>query len=163
MPPPAVLLLFKHFWAAFILMTFLNGAIMWRQASVYRERDPSLVEGYRSLIRGFVTWNNIPWAVMGAGILLGGVPSTFHYFDPMYPSPFVAAFFASTFVLWAAGSYWLFARGGAEQIVRHPGLVQPWLNSPARIKILWLLCLAGGVVGASAMFLVRPQPPAFLE
>jgi hypothetical protein len=155
--------LFKHFWVAFILVTILNGAIMWRRTSEYRERDPSLTESYRSLIRGFVTWSNIPWAVMGAGILFGSVPSMFHYFDPTYPSPFVAAFFGSIFVLWAAGSYWLFARGGAEQIVRHPGLVQPSFTSPALIKMLWLLCLAGGVAGVSLMFLVQPQPPPFLQ
>ena len=72
MPPRAVLLLFKHFWVAFILMTFLNGAIWWWRGSKHRERDPSLIEGYRSLVRGFVTWGNIPWLIMGAGILFGG-------------------------------------------------------------------------------------------
>jgi hypothetical protein len=163
MPPPAVLFLFKNFWAAFILMTFVNGAIWWRRSREYRERDPSLTEGYRSLIRGYVTWGNIPWVVMGSGILFGGVPSMFHYFNPRYPNPFVAAFFGSIFVLWAAGTYWLFARGGAEQLINHPGLAQPSINSPLIIKVLWLLCLAGGVAGVTAMFIVQPQPPPFLE
>jgi hypothetical protein len=163
MPPSAVLLLFKHFWVAFILMTFVNGAIWWRRSSEYRERDPSLTESYRSLIRGFVTWTNIPWVVMGAGILSGGVPSIFHYFNPSYPSPFVAAFFGSIFLLWVAGTYWLFALGGAEQLVRHPGLVQPSISSPVLIKVLWLVCLAGGVAGVTAMFIVQPQPPPFLQ
>jgi hypothetical protein len=163
MPPRSVLLLFKHFWVAFILITFLNGAIWWWRGTEHRDRDPSLTEGYRSLVLGFVTWGNIPWLIMGSGILFGGVPSIFHYLNPRYPSPFVTAFFASIFVLWGASIYWLFARGGAEQLVRHPGLVHPQTKSPALIKAFFLLCLAGGVAGVTAMFIVQIQPPPFLE
>ena len=163
MPPRTVLLLFKHFWIAFILMTFLNGAIWWWRGRKDRERDPSLTEGYRALVRGFVTWGNLPWVIMGLGILVGGVPSVFHYFNPRYPNPFVTAFFGSIFLLWGAGTYWLFARGGAEQLARHPGLLQPPVTSPGLIKVFWLLCLAGGVAGVTGMFIAQIQPPAFLE
>jgi hypothetical protein len=163
MPPGAVQLLFKHFWVAFILVTFLNAAIWWRRGSEYRQRDPSLTEDYRTLIRGFVTWVNAPWLIMGAGILFGGVPSIVDYFNPRYPNLFVAAFFASIVFLWLAGTHWLFARGGAEQLVRCPGLFNARLNSPGLIKIYWLMCLAGGIAGLIVMFFVDFPAPRFVE
>ena len=154
-------IVFKHFWIAFIFVTLANGAIWWYRGREHRERDPTLVEGYRSLIRGFVTWGNLPWLIMGAGILFGGVPSIFHYFDPTSPNPFIAGWFGSLFLLWAAGTYWLFARGGAEQLVRHPGLIQSDITSPSTIKALWLLCIAGGVAAVAAMYFGAFQPPEF--
>ena len=158
-----MLLLFKHFWVVFILVTFLKAAIWWRLGGEHRQRDPSLTEDYRALVRGFVTWGNVPWLIMGVGILFGGVPSMFHYFNPRYPNPFVAAFFGSIVLLWLACTYWLFARGGAEQLVRCPGLVQPPVNNPTLIKRFWLMCLAGGVAGLIAAFFVEVHPPPFLE
>jgi len=155
------LLAFKHFWIAFILVTFANGAAMWRQSKPYREVDPSLSEGYRSLVRGFVVWGNIPWLIMGAGILFGGVPSIFHFFNPRSPNPFVTAWFGSIIVLWIACSHWLFLRGGAEQLARHPGFTRPPITNPSTIKLLWLVCMGGGILGFVAMYLAEFTPPEF--
>jgi hypothetical protein len=154
-------LVFKHFWVAFILGTLVNGAIWWLRGKQHRERDPALTEGYRSLIRGFVTWGNLPWLIMGAGILSGDVPSIFHYFDPRSPNPFIVAWFGSIFLLWTAGTYWLFGRGGAEQLVRHPGLMQPHFTSASAVKALWLVGLSGGIVGIAVMYFVEFEPPEF--
>ena len=96
-------------------------------------------------------WGNLPWLVMGAGIVFGGVPSIFHYFDPSSANPFVLGWFASVFLIWLAGSYWLFARAGAETLIRHPGLLQPQLDNPALIKGIWVLAMVGGVVGIGMM------------
>ena len=152
-------LLFKHFWIAFVLGTFLNGAIWWLRGKPYRERDPSLTEGYRSLVRGFVLWGNLPWLIMGAGILSGSVPSIFHFFDPKSANPFVQAWFGSRFFLWLAGTWWLFARNGAEQLLRHPGLVQPETISPTLLKLFWLVGVAGGVAAVVAMYVGGFAPP----
>ena len=155
-PPP----LFKHIWVFFIVATFVNAAIWWRRGREYRQRDPSLTEDYRSLIRGFVTWGNVPWLIMGVGILFGRVPTVFHYFNPRSPNPFVTAFFASIVFLWIVGTYWLFARRGAERLVRCPGLVRLPVNSAAAMKGFWILCLDGGVAGLVAMsFSEIPPPP----
>lgn len=154
-------LLFQHFWVAFIVVTCLNGAIWWKRSRSHREQDPTLTEGYRTLIRGFVTWGNIPWVVMGAGILFGGVPSVFAYFDPKSPNLFVTAWFGSLFLVWGAGTYWLFARGGAEMLARHPGIIQPELAVPSRLKVIWLLALAGGIGALTAMYLADFRPPTF--
>jgi hypothetical protein len=107
-----------------------------------------------------MTWGNLPWLIMGAGILFGDVPSVVDYFNPRSSNPFIAGFFLSFGFLWVVGTYWLFARGGAEQLVRHPGLFQP-ISSPSAIKILWLLCLAAGVAGVSALYLRNLSPLGF--
>ena len=152
-------LLFKHFWVAFVLVTLLNGAVWWFRSKPHRQRDPSLTDGYRALIRGFVTWANVPWLIMGAGILFGGVPSMFHYFDPRSPNPFVTAWFGSIFFLWVAGTYWLFARGGAERLVRHSGLLQPSATNATAVKALWLLAVASGPAAVAAMYLGHFRSP----
>jgi len=152
-------IVFRHFWIVFVLVTLANGATWWHRGRRHRERDPSLASGYRSLVGGFVTWGNLPWVVMGAGILFGGVPSIFHYFDPKSSNPFVIAFFGSIFLLWVLGTHWLFARGGAELIVRHPGLTEPETISPGRIKLLWIVGVAGGIAGVAVMYARDFQPP----
>jgi hypothetical protein len=79
--------------------TLVNGAIWWSCGKELREHDPTLTGGYRSLIRGFVTWGNLPCLIMGAGIVFGDVPSIFHYFNPKSSNPFVVAWFGSIFLL----------------------------------------------------------------
>ena len=66
-------------------------------------------------------WGNIPWVVMAAGYLFGGVPSLFHYFRPLDGNTFVLAFFASVFFVWTMGTYWLVFGGGAEMIFKPYG------------------------------------------
>ena len=153
--------IFKHFWVAFILVTVANAAMWWYRGRPYRERDPSLTEGYRSLVRGFLFWGNVPWLVMGLGILVGDVPTIFHYFNPRSLDPFVLGWFGSIFFLWVLGTHWIFLRGGAERLVDHPGLIRPQSRSPAAIKNLWLLCLAGGIFGVVMMFTMEFTPPDF--
>ncbi len=97
-------------------------------------------------------WGNLPWVFMGLGCEVGGVPTVFYYFRPRDGNPFVIAFFASPAVIWALGTYWLFARGGAEMMIRHPGLLNVSFQSPALLKLFWCVCLAGGIVAAVAMF-----------
>jgi hypothetical protein len=156
-------LVFKHFWVMFIAVTFANGAIWWRRSAKHRANNPQLSDGYRSVILGFVTWGNLPWVIMGAGILIGGVPSIFHFFDPRSGNAFVLAWFGSIIILWVLGTYWLFLRGGAELLASLPGLLQPPLTSPQAVKALWLIAVAGGIAAFVAMFSGAIPVPEFIE
>jgi hypothetical protein len=49
------------------LATFLNAAIFALRGRREIEMHPELREGHRSITRGFVTWGNLPWVVMGVG------------------------------------------------------------------------------------------------
>jgi hypothetical protein len=149
----------RHFWIAFIAATIANAAIFWARSRRHVAADPSLAAGYRKLLWGLLLWGNVPWVIMGLGCLFGGVPSVFHYVRPRDGNPFVLAFFASGLLIMGLGTYWLFSRGGAEMIVRHPGLLNVDLQSPALLKFFWCLCLAGGVVGAISMCVAEVPLP----
>lgn len=150
----------KWFWALCIAGTFVNAGIFRFRAQRHIRENPDLADGYTTLIRGLVIWGNIPWIVMGIGCLFGGVPSALHFFRPRDGDPFVLAFFASAFLIWIMGTYWMLFRGGAEMLVKHPGLLNADFKNPLMLKLLWLLCLAGGVLGVTMMFITDiPLPP----
>jgi hypothetical protein len=150
----------KWFWAVFIVVTLANAGFFRLRARRHIQENPDLADGYAKIFRGFVIWGNIPWIVMGVGCLFGGVQSVFELFRPRDGNPFVLAFFASVFLLWALGTFWLFFRGGAEMLVKHPGLLNVDFKSPLRLKLFWLLCLAGQILGVIMMFTWDiPVPP----
>lgn len=145
----------RHFWIAFIAVTCINAWIYKKRSRYYIEKNPDLAEGYAKLIRGYLIWLNIPWVIMGLGLTVGGVPSMAHYFQPKDGNPFVLAWFASVFLLWILGTFWLFFKGGAKTLAKYPGAIEfhsPFskteeITSPAVIKLIWCVCLLGGIVG----------------
>jgi len=143
----------KWFWAVCILVMFLNAGIFKFRAKRHIQENPDLADGYRTIIRGWLIYGNIPWIVMGLGSLVGGVPSIDHFFRPRDGNPFVLAFFASVFQLWILSTYWIFFRRGAEMLVDHPGIFNVDFKSPIMVKLFWLLCLAGGIAGVTMMFI----------
>jgi hypothetical protein len=145
-------LLTKWFWAVSIIVTLLNTAIFRSRASRQIQANPKLQEGYRTLIKGLVFWGNLPWVIMGVGCVFGGVPSVFHFFRPRDGNPFVLAFFASVFLEWILGTYWLVYRGGAQMLVTHPGLFNLDLKTPRMVVLFWFLSLAGGIFAVIMMF-----------
>jgi hypothetical protein len=142
----------RYFWALAIGMSFLNAAILKARSVRHVERDPALQPGYDTLIRGYLTWMNIPWVVMGLGVLVGGVPSVWQFFQPRDGNPFVLAWFASVFALWVVSADWIFRRGGAELIATHPGVLSYNVSSSCVVKFFWVMCLIGGVAGFTMMW-----------
>jgi hypothetical protein len=162
-PSAFVVLLFRHAWIPFILVTCFH-AFTWRRNSrKFVAEKPELGPSYDQLIRGLLIYGNIPWAIMGAGILIGGVPSTFHYFNPRN-GPWVAAFYVSVVALWILTVRWIYFLDGAEQLVACPGLLQsPLPITPTLIKVWVGLSIAFGVAGLSVMLTQNIQTPPFLS
>jgi fermentation-respiration switch protein FrsA (DUF1100 family) len=146
-----IALIFQHFWIAFIVITCANGLIWWRRAQPHIAKQPELADGYRRLIRGWLIFFNIPWLVMGAGILFGGVRGVFDYFDPRN-GVFVLAWYASVVALWILTAVWVFLMRGAEQLIQYPGLLNLPSQNPRMIKAFFALSLIGGIVGMGMMF-----------
>jgi hypothetical protein len=113
---------------------------------------PELRDGYLALIRKFVTWNNLPWVVMGVGCIIGKVPSVFSFFRPRDGNPYVLAFFGSIFLLWGLITYWLGFQGGAQTLADCPGLMNFNFRSPRMVMAFWFLCLAGGIFAVFMLF-----------
>lgn len=143
-------LFFRHAWVAFIVFTCVNGATWWWGAQRHIRASPALRPGYVRLIRGWLIFGNLPWLVMGFGIVFGGVPTIFHYFNPRN-GPIVVTWYVTVVSLWVASVYWLFFQRGAETLIAHPGLLTRPGSKPWMVKAYFLLCLAGGIVGLGAM------------
>jgi hypothetical protein len=153
-----IVMVFRHAWILFVVITCANGGIWWYRAQPRIAEDRRLESGYRRLVRSWLIYGNLPWLVMGAGILFGGVPSVFHYFNPRN-GPFVIAFYITIVALWIATFYWLFFRGGAEDLIAHPGLLNLAVQRPWAVKTFFVLALTGGVLGLLAMIFGNIQVP----
>lgn len=142
----------RQAWLIFIAVTVANALILKFRSRAHIQRQPELAAGYQRLFNGVLFWGNLPWVVMGIGIVFGGVHSVFSYFRPRDGNPFVLAWFAVVIALWLLGFYWIFARRGAEFLVEHPGLLRGTPKSPTMIRIGYCLMIAGGIMGLIFMF-----------
>jgi len=153
-----LILIFRQAWLLFVFVHCINGVVWWRRAQPRIAENPALEQGYRRLIKSWLIYGNLPWLVMGACILSGAVPSTLSYFNPRN-GPFVIAFYVTVVALWIATFYWLFFRGGAEDLLVYPGLLNLPVARPWVVKVYFLLCLAGGIVGLLWMIFGDIQVP----
>jgi len=142
----------KTFWLIAIAVTCMNAYFLRSRAAMEIARDPELKKGYDQLLKGYLVCLNLPWLMMGIGILGGGVHSVFDYFYPRSGNPYVLAFHVTVFVLWALMIYWIYFGGGAEFLVRHPGGMKADITSPLIMKFLFALMLLGGIAGEIAMW-----------
>ena len=145
----------RYAWLFFILVTCINGASWWNRGRREIATDPTLAAGYRRLVRGLVIWGNVPWVVMGAGILSGSVPGVFSYFNPRN-SPFVVGWLAVILLVMLMLTYWVCFRGGAEDLARHPGIVNS--DRPAMIRFTVVVALIGQIIAIVMMFVMDLQP-----
>lgn len=159
--------LIRHFWAALLAVTVLNGIIFKRRSRQCVEEDPQLAARCRSFVRGWLIWMNLPWLVMGIGSTVGGIPTIFHYGRPRDGNPYVLAVWISIFVMQIVSFYWIFFCKGAETMAEC-GVMNPrpsghlaFFNTPAVIKIAFLLCLAGATIAAITMWTSDIQIPSF--
>jgi len=95
---------------------------------------------------------------MGFGIVVGGVPSVFHYFNPRN-GPMAIAWYVVVVALWIASIYWIFFRRGAETLIEYPGLLNLPSQKPWVVKFFILVCLAGGIAGLLGMVFADIQVP----
>lgn len=145
-------LFFNNTWVLFIAATVFNAFYLKARSQKIIEKRPDLQEGYDQLFRGYLIYLNVPWVVMGIGILFGGVPGVFGFFRPRDGNIFVLAFHAVIVILWILSIWWLYFKGGAEFLVKHPGVFNFDFQSPMLVKIYFGLALAGGVIGIISMW-----------
>lgn len=142
----------KTFWLIAIAVTFLNAQPLRVRAKSETARNPALKEGYDQLLKGYLIFLNLPWLVMGIGILVGGTQSVFEYFDPRAGNVYVLAFHVMIFIEWALAVLWIYFAGGAEFLIKHPGVINFDVQSPLVLKLLFALMLGGGIAGEIVMW-----------
>jgi len=141
----------RWFWALMILVSLINLVAMRSRTDKLAQGDPQKKKMYTKILNVSYGSSIITFLVMGIGILIGGVPTMFHFFRPQDGNPFVLALLALIVVFWSLNFYWVFFRGGAQILAEHPGAVTKWEN-PLLIKLSALLMLVGGIVGIFMMF-----------
>ena len=157
-----ILIFSHHFWLFAIAGTFFQVFQTKKRIKKYIQAKPELEPGYNSLLRGMFFWFNVPWVVMGIGMLSGRVPTMLHFFRPRDGNPFVSAWFATVIALWLLGTFWLVAKKGAEKLVEYPGFLTTEVKTPKQVLVTWFLSLLGGIVGVVMMWVMNvPIPKSF--
>lgn len=137
-------LLYRHSGLVLALVFTVNGAIWWRNGV---RQYPERRRGYRSLVLGFVLGGaafGLAWelaAALDPAIGADGLPGV------RQGSPLEWLLAGLWGGLVVAGSYWMFFRGGAGQLARHPGLLVSFPPSPWAYRIAWAVLVLGGVFG----------------
>ena len=138
----------NYIWLAGIGTTLMLAAVWWRRGRDCIARQPGLRRGYRRLVLGLILWGNIPWVVMGFGLLASPDKLTvWRYVTPAEGNPWVLTWYAIVLVLWALCLGWLIVGSGAEALVRHPGLFAVPLGRPEHVKLVACAVAVGCVLG----------------
>ena len=154
--------IFRNAWILLLGLTFVNALLIWSQSKKEILLRPELEGGYRRLLRGFVIYQSVPWIVMGVGSVFGGVPTFFHYFNPRN-GPFVVAFYVATALISLVLCYWVIFRGGAEELLRHPGFINLSVDKAWVLKAVAILAVASELVAFTTTLLLDIQVPRFVQ
>jgi hypothetical protein len=149
--------LFDNFWLLAIVANGFNAAIFWQRSIAYIKEDPTLQQGYITLIRGFFIGMNLPWIVMGIGLKVGGVSQLKDYFYPGNGNIFVVGWWMCLWGLILILNYWIWFRGGAQMLIDHPGLLRGKQQNPQIIKWMSLLLLFVSVFTSIVSFSAKPR------
>jgi hypothetical protein len=118
----------QHIWLIFPIINCFNAYIWWFWGREEVAQNPDLEPGYRRLILGQLIYGTIPFVIVGAGFELPRV------FPGLPTGPFLIAFLVNIVAYWIAGFYWVFLRGGAEDLAAHPGGPFGWERDPCSVK-----------------------------
>lgn len=140
-------------WIFFILATIINAFILKIRSRKLIADHPDLEAGLNQLIKGFLIYLNLPWIVMGIGMVCGEVPGIFKYLNPREGNPFVIAFHITMLILWILFVWWLYFNSGAEFLVKYPRVFNLDLQSSTNIKVLLAFPLIGGIIAMALMWI----------
>ena len=108
---------FNHyFWAIAIGISLINYVIGRRRivaAIGLSHGQPSDMLG---LFGRLCLFSNMPWLVMGWGLLYGGVPSVFSYLQPQDHNPYVSCWYGSLLLLAIVNALWILLADGAGKV-----------------------------------------------
>lgn len=93
-----ITLITHHFWLLALVITGVNAALYRQRFQALAAEHPERAEGYQRFLLGFVVISAVVWLVMGFGVVVGGVPGAFAFFNPAAGNPFVLAWHATLIV-----------------------------------------------------------------
>lgn len=150
-------LILRHFWIAFVVVTVVNGRTWRNRVQSLIQEQPALGPGYQRLYRGYLFWLNLPWIAMGVGIVSGQVTSIFDFLRPRDGNVFVLWWWGLNAILLSLGTYWIFFRGGAQTLARHPGVYMVPRWPAAKLRFFWLAVVVWHLGIATLLFVGLPS------
>ena len=81
----------RYFWLVALVICAINTAAYRHRIRGYSFDHPERARGYQQFLVGFVIINVLVWSTMGIGIVFGGLPNVFAYFNPSAGNPYVLA------------------------------------------------------------------------
>ncbi len=127
---------FRYLWAFFLSMGLVNCFLGWRSVMSHIKNNDALKSKYRQLFTQYIIWTNLPWVVMGAGILLGKTQGVLDYLVPSSGNVTVMLWWVVFFVMNFSLAVWVFFAGGAETLEKYPGLPTFLSGSASHIKVM---------------------------
>jgi hypothetical protein len=138
----------------FILVACVQGAIWRKRARSRIVLDPELDSGFRTFVRVWLIYGNLPWLLLGGAVLCGALPPPLNSLDPRH-SPYAGLILITIVLLWVATFEGLFFRGHAEVLLTYPGVFDVPLNRPWAVKLWFLICLSGGITGVILLIFLK--------
>ena len=137
--------MFKFFWIFGFVVSIANAFIFNERSKKYIAQNPELKEGYTKLIKWFLIFFNIPFMIIGIGELSEMTHGIQMYLAlPKSLNPILLIFHLYMFLFIVFSSIWIYARGGADFIAKHPGIIafrglgsDNDITSALTIKIIW--------------------------
>lgn len=151
-------IIFKHGWVLFIAVTFINAYTLKYHSKKHISKNPELAIGYKKLFKGSLIYLNIPWLIMGFGMLSGMTNNIFEFMTPRTLNPIVLIFNVTLISLYLLCLWWIFIKDGAKFLKKHPGLIKiSSLNgskeiSVNKIKFIIGLMIFGGIIALIFMW-----------
>ena len=133
----------KYGWIIFIIVWTANIFVIRKRAQESIDTNPELEKDYNDLLKGMLLFN-IPWIIMGAGILSGSVQGMNAYSLPRQFNGFVAAFHICLLLLLALAARWIYFKNGAKFLEEHPAIFTKAI-SEAQVKFYGGLMLLAAV------------------
>jgi len=97
-------------------------------------------------------------------MLTGLTKNMFEFFNPREMNPIVIIFFLVIIIEWILSVKWIFFNGGAEKLVKHPGMFTQTEKGnekfeTMKIKLLCVAGIIGGIVGNSIVMMWKMNIP----
>jgi hypothetical protein len=107
----------RYFWLVCLVLSLYQYFVGLRSFASKDFTDPQAGEAAIALRRWLFVLSDLPWLVMGFGILVGGVPNVWYFLRPHDGNPYVLAWFGSVLACTLYFTLWVFFLGGAEKVV----------------------------------------------
>src|SRR5829696_5800210 len=101
--PDLFTLIARYFWLVALLICGVNLLAYRHSLRTTIAQHPERAVGYQRFLIGFAVINLLVWSIMGIGIIVGGLPSVFAFFNPSAGNPYVLAWHGVLIGLWLLG------------------------------------------------------------